>query len=98
MIGAGYARDLLLAIVQDSIRRSVKEIAFQGFLLHGIFRDEIGVCRRNADGTLRLNFVYLDLVLNLLVEELHTIPGCFWITHHPALLRPLLCGSSVITL
>ena len=38
MIGAGYARDLLLAIVQDSIRRSVKEIAFQGFLLHGFFR------------------------------------------------------------
>ena len=45
MIGAGYARDLLLAIVQDSIRRSVKEIAFQGFLLHGIFQDEIGAFR-----------------------------------------------------
>lgn len=87
MIGAGYARDLLLAIVQDSIRRSVKEIAFHGFLLHGIFQDEIGVCRRNADGTLRLNFVYLDLVLNLLVEELHTIPWLF-LDYAPSCLAP----------
>ena len=87
MIGGGYARDLLFAIVQNSIRRSVKEIAFQGFLLHGIFQDEIGVCRRNADGTLRLNFVYLDLVLNLLVEELHTIPWLF-LDYTPSCLAP----------
>ena len=74
MIGGSYARDLLFAVVQNSIRRGAREIGFGGYLLHGIFQDELGVCRRNPDGTLRFNFAYVDLIFQFLVEELHATP------------------------
>lgn len=77
MIGGGYARDLLFAVVQNSLRRSVQEIGFEGFLLHGIFQDELGICHRNSDGTLHFNFVYLDLILKFLIEDLHAVPWIF---------------------
>ena len=74
MVGGSYARDLLFAVVQNSLRRGAREIGFDGYLLHGIFQDELGVCKRNPDGTLRFNFVYLDLIFKFLVEDLHTTP------------------------
>ncbi len=74
MVGGSYARDLLFAVVQNSLRRSAREIGFDSYLLHGIFQDELGVCKRNPDGTLRFNFVYVDLIFKFLVEDLHTIP------------------------
>lgn len=74
MVGGSYARDLLFAVVQNSLRRGAREIGFDGYLLHGIFQDELGVCKRNPDGTLRFNFVYVDLIFKFLAEELHTTP------------------------
>lgn len=74
MVGGSYARDLLFAVVQNSLRRGAREIGFDGYLIHGIFQDELGVCNRNPDGTLCFNFVYVDLIFKFLIEELHTTP------------------------
>ena len=74
IVGGSYARDLLFAVVQNSLRRGAREIGFDGYLLHGIFQDELGVCKRNPDGTLHFNFVYVDLIFKFLIEELHATP------------------------
>ena len=76
-IGVAYAKDLLFEIVQKVLVRSVDEINVEGFLLHGIFNDELGICRRASDQTLIFNFTYMDIILDFLVEKLHVTPWLF---------------------
>lgn len=69
-----YAKELLYAVVQEIFQKVKKEIRFENHLLHGIYEDELGVCHRKEDGSLGFNFVYLDMILKFLVEELQVTP------------------------
>ncbi len=77
MIGGAYAKDILFEIVQRILSRSVAEIGFESFLLHGILNDELGVCQRVSDGSLKFNFAYMDIILDFLVEKLNITPWIF---------------------
>lgn len=77
MLGAAYAKDMLFEIVQKALIRSVEELGVKGFLFHGIFNDELGVCYRDSDQTLTFNFTYMDMILDFLVEKLHVTPWFF---------------------
>lgn len=74
LYGIGYAKDVLFEVVQSALTRSLNEIGFESVIIHGIFSDELGVCTRNTDGSLRFNFVYVDLILDFLIEKLHVTP------------------------
>ena len=74
IIGAGYAKDILFEVVQRILLRSIEEIGFEGLLIHGIFSDELGICKKDSNGILKFNFTYIDIILDFLIEKLHVIP------------------------
>lgn len=65
---AGYAGDLLLEPNQAALRRAVKEIGFRYVFFHGILNQPMNVYHADPDGTLRLNFNYVDMVLDFLTS------------------------------
>lgn len=65
---AGYASDLLLEPSQAILRRAVKEIGFQYIFFHGILNQSMNVYHADPDGALRLNFNYVDMVMDFLTS------------------------------
>ena len=99
---AGYAKDLLYSKVQQALIRIQEDIGVEGFKVHGIFNDDLNVCTRQQDGSLRFNFAYVDMILDFIVEDLHGTP---WLAmdYTPSCLvdenhEKLYFGSNLVTL
>lgn len=69
LLNVGYARDLLNGALQEQIRRANREIGFRYVRFHGLLDDDMVVYREREDGTPVLNFHYLDLVLDFVLEQ-----------------------------
>jgi len=67
-LGVGRAKDLLYAPVQDMLRQVQKEVGFKYLRFHGIFSDDMLVCRREADGSLRFSFGMIDKALDFILS------------------------------
>ncbi len=68
LVCVGRAKELLLADVQEMLRRAQKEIGFRYIRFHGIFSDDMLVCRREKNGTLRFSFTLVDKVLDFVLS------------------------------
>ena len=66
--GVGSAKELLLADVQDMLRRLQKDVGFRYVKFHGILSDDMRVCLPDRDGHLQYSFVYVDKVLDFLLS------------------------------
>lgn len=62
----GRAKELLYGEVQQMLTQLQREIGFQYIRFHGIFSDDMLVCRRNQDGAVSFSFTLIDKVLDFL--------------------------------
>ena len=68
VLSAGNAADLLLADVQEMVRRMQTEIGFRYIKLHNVFSDVLHVYSLRSDGTPTFHFFYLDRVLDFVTS------------------------------
>lgn len=66
--GVGRARELLLEDVRGMLRQLQRDIGFRYLRFHGIFSDDMMVCRREKDGGLRFSFTLVDQALDFLLS------------------------------
>ena len=69
LLNFGYAREGLLASVQQQIMRAQQEIGFEYIRFHGIFDDNIQIYQENSEGQPVLNFLYADLLTDFLISQ-----------------------------
>lgn len=67
-LGVGRAKELLYAEVQDMLRQIQHKVGFRYLRFHGIFSDDMLVCRTNRDGTLQFSFTLIDKALDFLLS------------------------------
>jgi len=67
-VGAGRAYELLGAESQRQLREAVDRCGFKYLRFHGIFHDEMGICKRRTDGKLQYSYNYLDLMLDAMLD------------------------------
>lgn len=63
-VGVGRAKDLLYGEVQEMLRQLQQDVGFRYLRFHGIFSDDMLVCRRGRDGMLQFNFTLIDKALD----------------------------------
>lgn len=68
MIGVGRAKELLYSNVQSMLRQLQRDIGFRYIRFHGIFSDDMLVCRAEKDGSLRFSFAQVDQALDFLLS------------------------------
>jgi len=68
LICAGRAAEGLRAEWQRQLRKVQEELRFSHIRFHGLFHDEMMVCRRGDDGSLHYNFRYIDQLFDFLLE------------------------------
>lgn len=69
LLNFGYAREGLLAAVQQQISQAQREIGFEYIRFHGIFDDNMQFYHEDTDGNIKLNFLYIDLLLDFLIGQ-----------------------------
>lgn len=68
LLNVGYAHDILMRVVQEQILRAQKEVGFRYLRFHGILDDDMDLYHEDEDGSVRLNFVNVDLVLDFVLS------------------------------
>ena len=68
ILNVGYAIDLLLAPVQEQIRRALKEIGFRYIRFRGMLDDDLHVYHEKSDGSMVCDFRYLDQATDFVVR------------------------------
>lgn len=68
MLNIGYARDGLMAPIQEQIRRAQKEIGFEFIRFHGIFDEDMHIYSEDRHGKPQYCFVYVDLLFDFLLS------------------------------
>lgn len=68
ILNVGYAADLLLAPVQEQIRRAQKEIGFHYIRFRGMMDDTLHVYHEKSDGTMVCDFRFLDQVFDFVIS------------------------------
>ncbi len=67
-LGVGRAKELLYTEVQDMLRQVQHSVGFRYLRFHGIFSDDMLVCRTNKDGTLQFSFTLIDKALDFILS------------------------------
>lgn len=67
-IGVGRAKELLFADVQDMLRRLQRSVGFRYIRFHGIFSDDMLVCKARKDGSLQFSFTMIDKALDFILS------------------------------
>lgn len=68
LICAGRAAEGLRADWQAQFRNMLKDMQFEYIRFHGLFEDEMGVCRRDSMGKLQFSWQYLDQLFDFLLS------------------------------
>ncbi len=68
MVGVGRAKELLYSEVQDMLRQLQKDVGFKYLRFHGIFSDDMLLCRANKDGNYQFSFTQIDKVLDFVLS------------------------------
>ena len=82
LLNIGYAREGLLAEVQEQMRKAQREIGFEYVRFHGIFDDDMHVYFEDEHGRVYMDYSRTDLVLDFVLSiglkpyvELGYMPG-----------------------
>jgi xylan 1,4-beta-xylosidase len=67
-VGAGRANEGLRAGWRDHLKMAVEHCGFRYLRFHGLYHDDMCVCRR-VDGKLLFNWQYLDDLFDFLLES-----------------------------
>lgn len=67
-LGVGRAKELLYTEVQDMLRQVQHNVGFRYLRFHGIFSDDMLVCRTNKDGSLQFSFTLIDKALDFILS------------------------------
>lgn len=68
MLNIGYAKEGLLAPVQEQIRQACREIGFTWFRCHGILDPDMQLYHEDAEGRPFYSFAYVDALLDFVTE------------------------------
>ncbi len=68
MVGVGRAKELLFSEVQDMLRQLQRNVGFKYLRFHGIFSDDMLLCRLNKDGAYQFSFSHIDKVLDFVLS------------------------------
>lgn len=69
MLNIGYARDVLMAPIQEQIRRAQREIGFEFIHFHGLFDEDMRIYREDAQGTPLFDFTYVSLLFDFVLSQ-----------------------------
>ncbi|MBQ2627902.1 MAG: helix-turn-helix domain-containing protein [Eubacterium sp.] len=69
LLNVGWAKEALLAPLQQQIHRARRELGFRSIRFHGIFDDDMQIYRELPDGTPAFNFTYTDMLFDFLVLQ-----------------------------
>lgn len=69
LLNFGYAREGLLAAVQQQISRAQRDIGFEYIRFHGIFDDNMQIYQEDEAGQPKPNFLYADMLTDFLVSQ-----------------------------
>lgn len=69
LLNFGYAREGLLAAVQQQISRAQRDIGFEYVRFHGIFDDNMQIYQEDEAGQPKLNFLYADMLTDFLLSQ-----------------------------
>jgi len=68
LTAVGRAKELLFAEVQQMLTQLQRTVGFRYIRFHGIFSDDMLVCRRNRSGQLQFSFTMVDKALDFLMS------------------------------
>ncbi len=68
VVGVGRAKELLYSEVQDMLRQLQRDVGFRYLRFHGIFSDDMLVCRTGRDGALQFSFTLVDKALDFILS------------------------------
>ena len=69
LCNVGWAKEALLAPVQMQIIKAKQELGFRHIHFHGVFDDDMQICRIMQDGKLDFNFTYIDMLFDFLLGQ-----------------------------
>ena len=69
LLNVGYARDVLMAPVQEQIRRAQREIGFTYIHFHGLFDEDTRIYRSDEQGNPQFDFTYLSLLFDFVLSQ-----------------------------
>ena len=69
LLNVGYARDVLIAPVQEQIRRAQREIGFTYVRFHGLFDEDMRIYREDEQGKPQFDFTYLSLLFDFVLSQ-----------------------------
>ncbi|MBN1776974.1 MAG: hypothetical protein JW811_02525 [Clostridiales bacterium] len=82
-VGAGRAGEMLRAEALRQLSYLQETCGFRYLRFHGLFSDDMAVCRLDREGKLQFNWQYIDLVIDAMLErhirpliELGFMPDC----------------------
>lgn len=67
-IGAGRAGEVMRHTAFEQLKKIQLECPFEYIRFHGLFHEEMAIVSRDADGKLRFNFQYADLLFDSLLD------------------------------
>ncbi|MBQ2676935.1 MAG: glycoside hydrolase [Clostridia bacterium] len=67
-VGSGRAYESLGAENQRHMKTAKDECGFKYLRFHGLLHDDMGVCKRFGDGSIRYNFQYIDLLFDYMLD------------------------------
>ena len=68
ILNIGYARDGLMAGIQDQIRHAQKEIGFEFIRFHGLLDVDMHIYSENEQGMPRFYFAYVDMLFDFILS------------------------------
>lgn len=66
ILNIGYAKDCLLAPVQEQILQAQREIGFEYIRFHGLFDEDMHIYWEDRQGNPQFSFYYMDLLFDFL--------------------------------
>ncbi|MDR0885158.1 MAG: helix-turn-helix domain-containing protein [Clostridiales Family XIII bacterium] len=68
LLTMGWAKEVLLAPVQEQIKKCQEDIGFEYIRFHGILDDDMNIYREDEEGKPIYNFGYLDILFDFILS------------------------------
>lgn len=69
LLNIGYARDVLMAPIQEQICRAQRDIGFHFLRFHGLFDEDMHIYREDENGNPQFDFTYVSLLFDFILSQ-----------------------------